>query len=30
MDIYGTFIDLKLVIYLIKEINKDISDKEIS
>ena len=30
MDIYGNFIDLGLVIYPIKEINKVISDKEIS
>ena len=30
MDIYGNFISLGPVIYLIKEINKDISNKEIS
>ena len=30
MDIYGNFISLKPVIYLIKEINKDINNKEIS
>ena len=30
MDIYGDSINLKLVIYLIKEVNKNISDKEIS
>ena len=29
MDIYGNSISLKLVIYLIKEVNEDISDKEI-
>ena len=30
MNIYGNTISLKPVIYLIKEVNKDISDKEIS
>ena len=30
MDIYSNTISLKPVMYLIKEINKDISDKEIS
>ena len=29
MDIYGNFIDLGLVIYLIKEVNKVVSDEEI-
>ena len=29
MDIYGNFISLKPVMYLIKEVNEDISDKEI-
>ena len=29
MDIYGNTISLKPVIYLIKEVNKDISDKKI-
>ena len=29
MDIYSNTISLKPVIYLIKEVNKDISDKEI-
>ena len=28
MDIYGNTTSLKLVIYSIKEVNKDISDKE--
>ena len=30
MDIYGNSISLELVIYSIKEVNKDISNKEIS
>ena len=30
MDIYSNFISLEPVIYLIKEVNKDISNKEIS
>ena len=30
MDIYSNSISLKLVIYLIKEVNKDISNKKIS
>ena len=30
MDIYGNFISLELVMYLIKEINKIVSDKEMS
>ena len=30
MDIYGNTISLKLVMYLIKEVNKDISNKEMS
>ena len=30
MDIYSNFISLELVIYSIKEVDKDISDKEIS
>ena len=30
MDIYGNFIDLRLVIHLIKEINKVISDNKMS
>ena len=30
MDMYSNFISLKLVIHLIKEVNKDISDKKIS
>ena len=29
MDIYGNPISLKLVIYSIKEVNEDISNKEI-
>ena len=30
MDIYGNTISLKPVIYLIKEVNEDISNKKIS
>ena len=30
MDIYGNTISLKPVMYLIKEVNKDISSKEMS
>ena len=30
MDIYSNTISPELVIYLIKEVNKDVSDKEIS
>ena len=30
IDIYGNTISLKPVMYLIKEVNKDISDKEMS
>ena len=30
MDIYGSFIDLGLVIYLIKKVNDVISDNKIS
>ena len=30
MDIYGNSISLKPVIYLIKKVNKDISNKKIS
>ena len=30
MDMYGNFISLKLVIHLIKEVNKDVNNKEIS
>ena len=30
MDIYSNFISLKPVIYLIKEVNKDVSNEEIS
>ena len=30
MDIHGNTISLKLVIYLIKEVNEDISDKKMS
>ena len=30
MDIYGNIISLELVIYLIKEINENVSNKEIS
>ena len=30
MDIYGNFISLKLVMYLIKEVNKNVSNKEMS
>ena len=29
MDIYSNSISLKLVMYLIEEINKDVSDEEI-
>ena len=29
MDIYGSSMSLKLVIHLIKEVDEDISDKEI-
>ena len=29
MDIYGNSISPELVMYLIKEVNKDVSDKEI-
>ena len=29
MDMHSNFISLKLVIYSIKEVNKDISNKEI-
>ena len=29
MDIYGNSISLELVMYLIKEINKNVSNKEI-
>ena len=28
MDIYSNFINLKLVIHLIKEVNKDINNKK--
>ena len=30
MDIYGNTISLKPVIYLIKEVDKDVSDKKMS
>ena len=30
MDMYGNSISLKPVMYLIKEVNKDISNKEMS
>ena len=30
IDIYSNSISLELVMYLIKEVNKDISDKEMS
>ena len=30
MDMYGNIISLEPVIYLIKEVDEDISDKEIS
>ena len=30
MNMYGNSMSLKLVIYLIKEVNKDVSNKEIS
>ena len=30
MDIYGNFISLKPVIYLVKEVDEDISDKKVS
>ena len=30
MDIYGNIINLEPVIHLIKEVNEDISDKEMS
>ena len=29
MDIYGNSINLELVIYLIKKVNEDVSNKEI-